>query len=326
MFRSTSEKVSYHIIQVDSAIICDNNQTLGIFIRTMMLHLLYLVIRHKCSHFSMEFQDQNCSLDTLITLLAPHVCQMRVQCSNCLIFSNCVYASDIAHLIVVSKTEKWTLAIDTSVYSKNQQFRLFQCVKSGQNNPLVETNDFPIRIKGNHCFHDILRNSLITNITTCTERLLVQYQNDNFIIINSLAQPGDQIALKKFIIMLNKVKDVLKYSLSSASAVSLSTNRAIRLHRADTYASPDLFTDFVIKLVTSDSNHHGYIRSRLLGSRNPNIIIYNIGGDYRFCPRKGSHHLHNTIAILINMMNNEFAIRCKDNECDNSILIWNKIE
>lgn len=325
MFRSTCEKVSYHIIQVDPAIIFENNQTLGIFVRTMMFHLLNLVLRHKCSHFSMEFQDQNCSLAKLITILSPYVRQMRVQCIKCIIISNCIYASDIAHLMVLNKAEKWTLAIDTSVYSKNQQFRLFQCIKSGQDNPLVETGDFPIRINRIHSFHDILRNSLITSIVTCTERVLIQYQNDNF-IINTNAQLRDRISLKEIIFILNKEKNNLKYSLSSTSAVSLSTNEVVLLRHAHASETSDLVTDFVINLITSDSNHHGYIRSQLLGSRNPNIIIYNIGGGYRFCPRKGTHHLHNTVAILINMMNNEFAIRCKDPECDNSTLSWNKIE
>ena len=50
---------------------------------------------------------------------------------------------DITYLLVQNIRKEWTLAIDINVYSKSQQFRLFNSVKYGKNNPLVPSAIFP---------------------------------------------------------------------------------------------------------------------------------------------------------------------------------------
>jgi hypothetical protein len=86
------------------------------------------------------------------------------------------------------------------------------------------------------------------------------------------------------------------------------------------------FTAFVNTLIKSDKAHQGYIRSCVRGNRNTNVLFFNIGGEYRFCTHKGTHHQHNQTAILVDIKNSTYTIRCKDPNCDNTLLLWNKIE
>lgn len=88
----------------------------------------------------------------------------------------------------------------------------------------------------------------------------------------------------------------------------------------------NLFDHFVYQIITSDNQHFGFIRSRIRGTKNPNIIIYNIGGKYRFCELIQRHHKNNSIAILINEQTKLYALRCKDVYCDNSRLRWKNIQ
>jgi hypothetical protein len=50
-------------------------------------------------------------------------------------------AADIAHLLICNKKNEWMLSVDLYVYSKNQQFRLYDSIKTGQNNPLIMTSE-----------------------------------------------------------------------------------------------------------------------------------------------------------------------------------------
>ena len=59
---------------------------------------------------------------------------------------------------------------------------------------------------------------------------------------------------------------------------------------------------------------------------NEDLLFFNIGGKYRFCPHKRTHHQHNTTAILIDMQNHTYCTRCKDPDCNSSFLLWNSIE
>jgi hypothetical protein len=85
------------------------------------------------------------------------------------------------------------------------------------------------------------------------------------------------------------------------------------------------FTLFVHKIITSEPNHQGSIYSSTRGNYNNDLLFFNIAGNYRFCPRKGDHHKSNTVAILIDTKKITYAIWCKDAQCDNTRLIWNKL-
>jgi len=86
------------------------------------------------------------------------------------------------------------------------------------------------------------------------------------------------------------------------------------------YSNIETFTNFVQMLIKKDPYYEGYILSCQKGSYNENILFFNIGGNYRYCPKINRHHRRNTIAIMINTKRKIYAIRCKDKECNNSIL------
>ena len=297
---------------------------LGLFIRSTICYFLELVMQHKCPNFSIEFSCKKYLLRELISLIAPHIYSIRIQCANCLIYGESISASDIAHLLVLNKKHEWTLAVDIHVYSKNQQFRLFGCVKIGQNNPLIQMNDFPFQIEREHSFNDILHASLITHIQASSKSVVRSFDNNFIIDLNT--QVFSLIELQKLISTLNERNVCLKSSSTMQNSFSLEMDPSVGISKSELATSINFFTDFVKNLIKSDSNHEGFIRSQLTGTRNSDVLIYNIGGNYRFCPRKGSHHIRNNVCILIDKINYKFAIRCKDHECDNSILIWNKIE
>jgi hypothetical protein len=52
------------------------------------------------------------------------------------------------------------------------------------------------------------------------------------------------------------------------------------------------FTPLVDKIITSDKNCQRYILTCVRDSFDTNLLFFNIGRNYRFCPRKGSHHQH----------------------------------
>ena len=86
-----------------------------------------------------------------------------------------------------------------------------------------------------------------------------------------------------------------------------------------------LFTDYVENIIKSDSSHQGYIHSCLHSIYNKNLLFFNITGNYRYCPKKKDHHQRNSVAIIINTRTHTYSIRCKDEQCDNTILIWRKM-
>ena len=85
------------------------------------------------------------------------------------------------------------------------------------------------------------------------------------------------------------------------------------------------FIQFLESLIKSDPNHQGYISSCVRGSYNNQLLFFNIGGNYRYCPRKGTHHQNNSVAILIDTKRLTYAIRCKDPQCDNTFITWTAI-
>jgi hypothetical protein len=82
----------------------------------------------------------------------------------------------------------------------------------------------------------------------------------------------------------------------------------------------DSYIPFINGMITKDKNHVGRIQSCVQGNRNTNKLFFNITGNYHFCPKIGTHHKRNSTAIIIDMSNNTFAIRCKDTQCNNTSL------
>ncbi|CAF5003380.1 unnamed protein product, partial [Rotaria sp. Silwood1] len=65
--------------------------------------------------------------------------------------------SELAYLLVMNKQNQHNLAIDLNVYSKNQQFRLYDCVKRGQINFLRQSTYFQFNEPFETSYHTILK-------------------------------------------------------------------------------------------------------------------------------------------------------------------------
>ena len=90
---------------------------------------LYSVAQHKCSSFDINFNSQRYTINELINMLTRHINILRTYCVNCTSHNSCISVAEIAHLLVLHKDHQFSTAIDMNVYSRNQQFRLFNCVK-----------------------------------------------------------------------------------------------------------------------------------------------------------------------------------------------------
>ena len=141
--RSTSEKVSYHFIHANRSVLFENNITLGLFVKVSFHYLLSLIAEHKCSSFHLNFTFKKCTIIDLIELLTPHVNLLRERCTECQLLSSSITVAEVAHLLVFNSQNQFTLAIDLSVYSRNQQFRLFDCVRKRQKQSIP-----PVRLFG----------------------------------------------------------------------------------------------------------------------------------------------------------------------------------
>ncbi|CAF4129573.1 unnamed protein product [Rotaria magnacalcarata] len=128
-----TQKISYHFIHANPNILFENNITLGIFIKTFIHFLLQTMIQHKCAFFNIDFKTHKTTIHDLIQLISPYITVLRTHCNECYLFNNRINIAEIAHLLVLNRQNKWTLAIDINVYSRNQQFRLFDCAKYGKN-------------------------------------------------------------------------------------------------------------------------------------------------------------------------------------------------
>ena len=72
------------------------------------------------------------TINGLILLLTPYINELRKSCIDCKLYSGYITVAEIAHLLVLNKQNKFSTAVDTNVYSRYQQFRLFDCVKRDQ--------------------------------------------------------------------------------------------------------------------------------------------------------------------------------------------------
>lgn len=331
MFSTTLTKKSYHLIHANPSVLFENTMTLGVYIKSILYTTLFAVAKHKCTSFSLSIDPKPNSLSDLISMLSPFVLNLRANCSNCHILNGMITAGDIAHMIVSSKKEQWMLSIDLHVYGKNQQFRLFDSMKMCQNNPLSITQDYPFDQTKSHCYFEILRKSLLTNITGIDSPRIILDNGQLFSIKTS-----SELNQKLIDIDINPYRGVQRNSnmrISRQSNMPSSnqqeTNSVIASLRENSESSNNSISQnyipFIINIITQDKDHIGRIHSCIQGTRNTNKLFFNIVGNYRYCPKRRKHHERNCTAIIVDTSNNSYAIRCKDPECDNSLLAWHPI-
>ncbi|CAF4447531.1 unnamed protein product, partial [Adineta steineri] len=103
--------------------------------------------------------------------------------------------------------------------------------------------------------------------------------NNNFIDLNKL----NNLINTNFMFSLGTT------STTNTNKINMSSFTIPPMIVNSTQPEIEQFTLFVNKLIQADQLHQGYIRSCVRGNRNTDIVFYNIGGNYRFCPRKGTH-------------------------------------
>jgi len=265
-------------------------------------------------------------------LLTPYVNTLRTCCTKCQLYSTCITVAEMAYLLVLNKQNQLTLAIDLNVYSNNQQFRLFDCVKRGKKNPLLPSTHFPFNNHSNTSYFELLQKSIVTYIKHL-EVPVIYLKNNQFVCVfdngekSLVAIEYNLICLKYINTHINNIFTLGRSCISNSTLNKSNISQAIPHITIDQSQNQiQEFTSFVEKLIKSDTHHQGYIRSCIRGNYNKDLLFFNIGGEYRFCPHKGTHHQRNSIAILINTNNHTYNIRCKDADCNNTILLWNKIE
>lgn len=329
--RCTSNKISYHFIHANPSVLFDNNITLGSFIKTVMHFLLFSIAQHTCPSFNIDFNSQQQSIKYLLILLTPYINTLRKCCVNCQLYDSYVTVSEIAHLLVLNKQNQLTTAIDVHVFSKYQQFRLFDCVKRGQMNPLIPSSHFKFYLHVENSYNEILQRSLITYIQQLNLPIISiknnQFQwtmideNNSLKIINNNVLSLNYINRHFSSFCILDTKSVSHQQTSNSNIESRITYN--KINHDD---QVELFRPFVENLIKQDKNHQGFVRSYVRGTYNKDMLFFNIGGQYRYCEKKGTHHKRNTSAILINTKTHTYSIRCKDVDCDNRSLIWKKIQ
>ncbi|CAF4969149.1 unnamed protein product, partial [Rotaria sp. Silwood1] len=245
---------------------------------------------------------------------------------------NEVSVADIAHLIVRKKNNQWSLSVDLHVYCKNQQFRLYDSIKIGSNNPLTITSDYPFQQTKSHCCFDILRKSLITNTASIHTSLLVLKDKYLFHTQTPLRLNYESIHIENIIVKTYNPKDFNDFQFVKSSLFPCHKQKTKNISFIQ--KQTEIFTNticnsyipFIQNIITQDNKHIGKIESFVQGNRNTNKLIFNITGNYRYCTKIAAHHKRNCTAIIIDISNNTYAIRCKDPQCDNTFLTWHDIE
>ncbi|CAF1473112.1 unnamed protein product [Adineta ricciae] len=325
---STSEKISYHFIHANPSVLFDNISSLKVFMKIFIHFLLFSIIKHKCQSFDVVSNKSQYTIPELIEILSQHVDVLRKQCSSCYFPIPNISISDAAHILVKNKLNEWKLAVDVNVYGKNQQFRLFNCINYGQNNPLTPCESFSFNRENEYSSSQLLYSSMIS-LNHNQHVPIISFKNNQFNCETS------DYERRKNCDMINRLNDYLKEMLVS-DLCERSVNILNRIKSDSTPArncfsqnlfdpTVDKYTMFVHDIIKADPSHRGTILSCRRGDYNRNILFFNIGGNYRYCPKINTHHKRNTVAIMINTENNLYSIRCKDKECDNTVIIWKPI-
>ena len=301
----------------------ENNHCLGIFVKSVIHYLLLAVAEHSCLCFKPMEIASNITLPSLINLLTPFAQDIRVRCSNCLVWCGFISAADIAHLLVNDNRNLPTVSIDLHVYSKNQQIRLYDCVKFESNNPLIRCEQYRFHSTELLSNGGIARKSIITNLSELQLPILKLVGDRGGFTCSKEQYPTEDNGSKQS-------PDLFEYPGSIFIPRYLSNQRrSIQIKREKPMMhlafDSTKYSAFINRLINIDAVHSGFIHSIVNGNIRSSKIFYNISGDYRYCPKKGAHHRRNSVAFVIDIVNDTYAIRCKDPNCDNTVLMWEKI-
>ena len=183
------------------------------------------------------------------------------------LFSGTLTVAEVAHLLVWNSRNQLSLSIDLGVYPKNQQFRLFHCVKKGKNNPLLFCQDFPFYSRFEMSYNDMLGKSIVTNIQD-EDIPIVILENNQFVYKHMNTKVATIIG-NTICGNLHDINSHFRTFFSSSNQCEINsntnglniTNPAKEIKLIPTSQHMERFTSFVEKLINSDPFHQGYISS-----------------------------------------------------------------
>jgi hypothetical protein len=282
--RSSINKISYHFIHANPSLVFENNHCLGIFVKTVIHYMLLAVSQHSCPCFKPMNIAKNISLQSLISQLTPFVQDIRLRCSNCLVWCGFISAADISHLLVNDQRNFPSLSIDLHVYSRNQQIRLYDCVKFESNYPLKTCEQYRFISPMLLSYGDIARKSLITNVSERQLPIIKLASDRRGLSCSKQPSPSNENES-------NQSVDLFEYPGSSLIASYLSDQRQsiqIKGEKIKMQVAFDStkYSAFINRLINTDVAHLGFIHTIVNGKIRSSKIFYNISGDYRYCPKK----------------------------------------
>ncbi|CAF0876390.1 unnamed protein product [Adineta steineri] len=181
---STPLKHRYHLIYTNTMVRFQSQQTVFKFITTVLYHCSHFIRSHSCHQNLLksinthtEKHLNNCLQDLQTILSHTNFC-------NCIIPTTPITCNNFQKLLYKNSNDIYQWIFDIKVYNNNQQFRLFKATKSGKDNPLVITNDFPFNqqldiFTANLNNSDFILNHALLSYTINNPKLLIVSYNDN---------------------------------------------------------------------------------------------------------------------------------------------------
>ncbi|XP_015906052.2 DNA-directed primase/polymerase protein isoform X1 [Parasteatoda tepidariorum] len=196
-------------------------------------------------------------------------------------------SSQLKSLIILKADEKKSFFWDSSVYTKNRNFRLFLSTKLGKRAPLVVSkyNQYvPAKDVTRREFEELMFcDSLVTYFRKNVQNLRVLSSSDSFMME---ASSREGLSFK-----------------SRSSNFGLSNNGPSPFPEID---------DFVLSQV-NDHRITGFIRKWSYIEKEE-ILVYEIG-NYRYCSNIGRHHKSNNIMLIVDLRKKHYYQKCHDPEC-----------
>ncbi|ESP03872.1 hypothetical protein LOTGIDRAFT_230191 [Lottia gigantea] len=185
---------------------------------------------------------------------------------------------DLQSLFIYNKNGDKITFVDTGVYTKNRNFRLYLSSKLGKNNPLVLSDDNQFL---SNTQEDVFLASLISNVSYTDELRILKFCDDVKYNEKGVCFPGR-----------NK-----------------NTEATLEGERSSPYPEIDRY----IKTLINGGDHHGYVRHWTYFT-NGELLIYDIA-KYRYCENINRQHRSNNIMYVVDIRRGVYYQKCHDPDC-----------
>ncbi|KAJ8280987.1 hypothetical protein GJAV_G00061830 [Gymnothorax javanicus] len=275
---STEVKFSRHLIFLLPNAAFKDNIHVGYFVHKILQPALDTVWRRKCG----DLEPDDRGITSVEAGTSRQVVDREWQ-ETSMPKRPRLDGDDLDFLFVKDKEGRTQLFVDTGVYTRNRNFRLYRSSKAGKNAAftVAEDNAFVTKPDGHVSAEEcVFLSSLVSNLSFTGQKILT----------------SDVPVTKE----PKRIWCPLPSSLSSDSAGD-------RQHSP--YKEVD---DFVLSLVTRDGVHGGIRRCSLFVCEQ--LLVYDILR-YRFCQNMGRHHRSNNIMIVVDLKEECWYQKCHDPLC-----------